>query len=93
MAPHHSGDYTQYNIYGNLFEVSSKYCQPIRPIGRGAYGIVWSVLTPLYFSALSVCRNQVFCVAACRMRFPFILSWIRGNKKTLIFWLCFGVLC
>jgi hypothetical protein len=47
MAPHHSGDYTQYNIYGNSFEVSSKYCQPIRPIGRGAYGIVWSVLTPL----------------------------------------------
>ncbi|CAM6036379.1 unnamed protein product [Sphagnum compactum] len=44
MAPHSSGDYTQYNIYGNLFEVSSKYCHPIRPIGRGAYGIVCSAV-------------------------------------------------
>ncbi|MED6148540.1 Mitogen-activated protein kinase 11 [Stylosanthes scabra] len=36
----HGGRYVQYNIYGNLFEVSSKYVPPIRPIGRGAYGIV-----------------------------------------------------
>jgi len=37
----HGGRYVQYNIYGNLFEVSNKYVPPIRPIGRGAYGIVW----------------------------------------------------
>ncbi|CAD6211770.1 unnamed protein product [Miscanthus lutarioriparius] len=37
----HGGRYVLYNVYGNLFEVSSKYAQPIRPIGRGAYGIVW----------------------------------------------------
>jgi flagellar basal body L-ring protein FlgH len=37
----HGGRYVQYNVYGNLFEVSSKYVPPIRPIGRGAYGIVW----------------------------------------------------
>lgn len=37
----HGGKYVQYNVYGNLFEVSSKYVPPIRPIGRGAYGIVW----------------------------------------------------
>lgn len=37
----HGGKYAHYNVYGNLFEVSSKYVPPIRPIGRGAYGIVW----------------------------------------------------
>ncbi|KAK2664138.1 hypothetical protein Ddye_002712 [Dipteronia dyeriana] len=36
----HGGRYVQYNVYGNLFEVSSKYVPPIRPIARGAYGIV-----------------------------------------------------
>nr|KJB20600.1 hypothetical protein B456_003G155700 [Gossypium raimondii] len=36
----HGGQYVQYNVYGNLFEVSSKYVPPLRPIGRGAYGIV-----------------------------------------------------
>nr|GEW39004.1 mitogen-activated protein kinase homolog MMK2 [Tanacetum cinerariifolium] len=30
----------EYNVYGNLFEVSKKYVPPIRPVGRGAYGIV-----------------------------------------------------
>jgi hypothetical protein len=38
----HDGQYTQYNIFGNSFEVSAKYVPPIRPIGRGAYGIVCS---------------------------------------------------
>ncbi|MED6172872.1 Mitogen-activated protein kinase 11, variant 2 [Stylosanthes scabra] len=38
--PTHGGRYVQYNIYGNLFEVSRKYVPPIRPVGRGAYGIV-----------------------------------------------------
>lgn len=37
------GRYVQYNVYGNLFEVSSKYVPPLRPIGRGASGIVWCV--------------------------------------------------
>ncbi|KAL5052945.1 hypothetical protein RYX36_033627 [Vicia faba] len=36
----HGGKYAHYNVYGNLFEVSCKYVPPIRPIGRGAYGIV-----------------------------------------------------
>ncbi|KAF8380176.1 hypothetical protein HHK36_027658 [Tetracentron sinense] len=36
----HGGRYVQYNVYGNLFEVSAKYVPPIRPVGRGAYGIV-----------------------------------------------------
>ncbi|XWS38314.1 hypothetical protein CRYUN_Cryun19dG0121100 [Craigia yunnanensis] len=37
----HGGKYGQYNMYGNYFEVSSKYVPRIRPIGRGAYDIVW----------------------------------------------------
>eukprot|EP00268_Persea_americana_P053842 TRINITY_DN6126_c0_g1_i4.p1 TRINITY_DN6126_c0_g1~~TRINITY_DN6126_c0_g1_i4.p1 ORF type:complete len:370 (+),score=63.64 TRINITY_DN6126_c0_g1_i4:384-1493(+) len=41
-VPTHGGRYTQYNVLGNLFEVSAKYVPPIQPIGRGAYGIVCS---------------------------------------------------
>ncbi|KAF9597883.1 hypothetical protein IFM89_022095 [Coptis chinensis] len=40
----HSGRFIQYNIFGNLFEITTKYRPPIMPIGRGAYGIVCSVL-------------------------------------------------
>ncbi|KAI5073718.1 hypothetical protein GOP47_0011731 [Adiantum capillus-veneris] len=43
-VPTHGGQYTLYNIFGNLFEVTSKYVPPIRPIGRGAYGIVCSAI-------------------------------------------------
>jgi hypothetical protein len=39
----HGGRYVQYNICGNLFEVSAKYVPPIRPVGRGACGIIWCV--------------------------------------------------
>ena len=41
VVPTHGGRYIQYNVYGQLFEVSRKYVPPIRPIGRGACGIVW----------------------------------------------------
>ncbi|KAK6115548.1 hypothetical protein DH2020_007817 [Rehmannia glutinosa] len=40
----HDGRFIQYNIFGNLFEVTSKYKHPIMPIGKGAYGIVCSAL-------------------------------------------------
>ncbi|KAL5581168.1 hypothetical protein UlMin_013610 [Ulmus minor] len=43
-VPTSGGQYIQYNIFGNLFEITSKYRPPIMPIGRGAYGIVCSVL-------------------------------------------------
>ncbi|XAR55087.1 Mitogen-activated protein kinase [Bertholletia excelsa] len=36
----HGGRYVRYNVYGNYFEVSNKYVPPLRPIGRGAYGMV-----------------------------------------------------
>lgn len=51
--PTHGGRYVQYNVYGNLFEVSRKYVPPIRPVGRGAYGIVWLVpFTPFICAQL-----------------------------------------
>lgn len=53
-VPTHGGRYVQYNICGNLFEVSSKYVPPIRPVGRGAYGIVWYIT---YLFSLSVCLS------------------------------------
>ena len=37
----HGGKFIQYNIFGNIFEVTVKYKPPIMPIGKGAYGIVW----------------------------------------------------
>lgn len=37
----HGGRFIQYNIFGNVFEVTVKYKPPIMPIGKGAYGIVW----------------------------------------------------
>ncbi|KAL6508869.1 Mitogen-activated protein kinase 1 [Orobanche hederae] len=40
----HGGQYIQYNIFENMFEITTKYRPPIMPIGRGAYGIVCSIL-------------------------------------------------
>lgn len=37
----HGGRFIQYNIFGNIFEVTAKYKPPILPVGKGAYGIVW----------------------------------------------------
>ncbi|TYI73895.1 hypothetical protein E1A91_D07G161800v1 [Gossypium mustelinum] len=42
--PTHGGRYVLYNVYGNHFEVSWKYLSPVRPAGRGAYGIVYAAL-------------------------------------------------
>jgi len=59
----HGGRYVQYNVYGNLFEVSAKYVPPIRPVGRGACGIIWCVLAllhaPIYLSPRSSLANYV----------------------------------
>ncbi|KAI3886152.1 hypothetical protein MKW92_051758 [Papaver armeniacum] len=40
----HGGRYVQYNVHGNLFEIPNKYIGPIKPVGRGAYGIVCSAV-------------------------------------------------
>ena len=44
----HGGRFIQYNIFGNIFEVTAKYKPPILPIGKGAYGIVWSLSLSLF---------------------------------------------
>ncbi|CAI9105236.1 OLC1v1004118C1 [Oldenlandia corymbosa var. corymbosa] len=38
--PTHGGKYVEYNVLGNLFEVTSNYIPPILPVGCGAYGVV-----------------------------------------------------
>lgn len=40
----HGGCLLQYNVFGHLFEVTAKYRSPIKPISRGAYGVVCSAL-------------------------------------------------
>lgn len=40
-VPVNGGQFIQYDIFGNIFEVTTKYRPPIIPVGRGAYGIVW----------------------------------------------------
>lgn len=57
MSP--DGRYIQYNIYGNLFEVSAKYVRPIRPIGRGAYGIVCSAVNQLTREEVAIKKIQM----------------------------------
>ncbi|VVA89642.1 unnamed protein product [Arabis nemorensis] len=34
------GGYVEYNVYGIIFQVPSKYVPPLRPLGRGASGFV-----------------------------------------------------
>jgi hypothetical protein len=50
----------------------------------GQFSLLYSFLHFFVFAAI---KFFVWPLAAC-----VFLSWIRGNKKTLIFWLCFGVL-
>ena len=35
------GKFAIYNIYGNEFVLTRRYQPPVRPINKGAYGIVW----------------------------------------------------
>lgn len=63
----HGGRFIQYNIFGNVFEVTAKYKPPIMPIGKGAYGIVWSVslcfILPFPFPFLFLFLSlRVICV-------------------------------
>ncbi|KAB2610031.1 chaperonin CPN60-2 [Pyrus ussuriensis x Pyrus communis] len=55
----YGGKYVQYNILGNLFEVSAKYAPPIHPVGRGAYGTVWVELLSLDLKSLAPKLNWV----------------------------------
>jgi len=50
----HGGRFIQYNIFGNIFEVTAKYKPPIMPIGKGAYGIVWYVIPFFLFFTFQI---------------------------------------
>lgn len=50
----HGGRFIQYNIFGNIFEVTAKYKPPIMPIGKGAYGIVWYIIPLQPFFSFSL---------------------------------------
>ncbi|KAG5566811.1 hypothetical protein RHGRI_002374 [Rhododendron griersonianum] len=43
-VPVNGGQFIQYDIFGNIFEITTKYRPPIIPVGRGAYGIVCSAM-------------------------------------------------
>lgn len=60
-----SGRYVQYNLNGNIFEVSRKYV-PLRPVGRGASGIVWYVYYKI--KKINFFLFQLFVVATCNNR-------------------------
>ena len=60
-----SGRYVQYNLNGNIFEVSRKYV-PLRPVGRGASGIVWYVYYKI--KKINIFLFQLFVVATCNNR-------------------------
>lgn len=60
-TPTHGGEYVQYNVFGNLFEVPQKYTHPFRPVGRGAYGIVWLVMQ-FPHSVSSGAHQMLLCV-------------------------------
>lgn len=55
----HGGRFIQYNIFGNIFEVTAKYRPPIMPIGKGAYGIVWYVVAFFFFFFIFSILNQI----------------------------------
>jgi len=58
----HGGRFIQYNIFGNIFEVTAKYKPPIMPIGKGAYGIVWYFLSLSFSFSLLLWR---WCCVKC----------------------------
>jgi hypothetical protein len=74
-----STDYTQHNVYGHLIEVPNKYCPPIQPIGRGAYGIVW-------LDTSRICSSSFFC------GFRNFMS-IANNCLLVLFWFVVWWLC
>jgi mitogen-activated protein kinase 1/3 len=65
----HDGKYIQYNVLGNIFEVTSNYIPPLQPVGRGAYGIVWYTSFTSNFTSFCFNFNNfksiLFCNCSC----------------------------
>lgn len=79
----HGGKFVRYNLYGSLFEVPCKYVPPLRPLGRGAYGLVWLV-------QLNKCQKLFFSffwfsdvVLKCLIFADVVVLMIVGSKKGL----------
>jgi hypothetical protein len=81
-VPTHGGRYVQYNVLGNLFEVSAKYVPPIHPVGRGAYGIVWYIFCfPfLSFQPLPLVFESQLSLA--------LFTYIFAACNEYLFWFC-----
>jgi hypothetical protein len=75
-----STDYTQHNVYGHLIEVPNKYCPPIQPIGRGAYGIVWldtsRICSSSFFSVVFVTSCLSPTINCLLVLFWFVVWWL-----------------
>lgn len=98
----HGGRFIQYNIFGNIFEVTAKYKPPIMPIGKGAYGIVWYSLTLFFVLSLQIESDpklvsflmfffslySFMCFLNVRKRW--ILFYLVGNgRRKFLFGFCF----
>lgn len=91
----HGGRFIQYNIFGNIFEVTAKYKPPIMPIGKGAYGIVWSMRS-LFFSfcfvlfcsvnALEFCLRLCFCLLLLILGVRFDWSVLLSTPRRTSTW-------
>lgn len=57
-SPIHGGLFIEYNIFGNIFEVTCNYKPPLLPIGKGAlwHRLVISILSYpiLFFSSIPI---------------------------------------
>ncbi|KAF5742768.1 Mitogen-activated protein kinase like MMK1 [Tripterygium wilfordii] len=54
----HGGRFIQYNIFGNIFEVTAKYKPPIMPIGKGAYGLFYALSELSRPVKFVICRHR-----------------------------------
>jgi hypothetical protein len=81
MMMYSSTDYTQHNVYGHLIEVPNKYCPPIQPIGRGAYGIVWLDTSRICSSSFFLWFFVTSCLSPT-INCLLVLFWF------VVWWLC-----
>ena len=78
----HGGRFIQYNIFGNIFEVTAKYKPPILPIGKGAYGIVWSLFLSLcWISSISFFLFFWIGEFLVQLGLEFGDEWARGVEE------------
>lgn len=80
-VPTHGGQYINYTVAGTDFEVTKRYKPPIRPIGRGAYGIVWLESSYEAQGFLISCPYSYDNIAQCS---NFKLEFCRQSARRII---------